>query len=221
MVDEPAGLRLRAQGLLFDLDGVLVDSTAAVIEVWTRYAERHGLDPEQVLPQVHGRPAVETIRALTPHVDLDAESRRLEDAEVALAEAAEALPGAGRVLAALPPGSWTVATSGTRRLATTRLRATGLPVPASLVTADDVTRGKPDPEPYALAAERLGVDPRRAVVFEDTPAGIAAGLAAGAEVLAVATTFPPQALAAARAVLESLAALEVVAEPGGALLLRA
>ncbi len=220
-MDDPAGLRLRARGLLFDLDGVLVDSTAAVIEVWTRYAERHGLDPEVVLPQVHGRPAVETIAALTPHVDFAEESRLLEDAEVALAEAAVALPGAARVLAALPPGAWTVATSGTRRLATTRLRAAGLPVPDGLVAADDVARGKPDPEPYALAAERLGVAPGEAVVVEDTPAGITAGLAAGAAVLAVATTFPPEALTAARAVLDSLAGLEAAVEPDGAVLLRA
>lgn len=218
---EPVGLHLRVRGLLFDLDGVLVDSTAAVDEVWTRYAERHGLDPEVVLPQVHGRPAVETIRALTPHVDLAEESRLLEDAEVALAGAAEALPGAARVLATLAPGSWTVATSGTRRLATTRLRAAGLPVPDGLVAADDVARGKPDPEPYTLAAARLGVAPGEAVVVEDTPAGIAAGLAAGAAVLAVATTFPPEALSAARVTLASLAGLEVAAERDGAILLRA
>ncbi|MFO8076834.1 MAG: HAD-IA family hydrolase [Egibacteraceae bacterium] len=216
-----AGVRLRARALLFDLDGVLVDSSAAVDEVWTRYAERHGLDPEAVLPHVHGRPAAETIRALTPQADLAEESRLLEDAEVALAEAAEALPGAARVLGALAPGSWTVATSGTRRLATTRLRAAGLPVPDGLVAADDVARGKPDPEPYALAAARLGVAPGEAVVVEDTPAGIAAGVAAGAAVLAVATTFPPEALSAARATLASLAGLEVAVDADGAILLQA
>jgi sugar-phosphatase len=191
--------------ILFDLDGVLMDSRVAVERAWERWAARHGIDPVAVLAEAHGRRTIDTIRAIAPLLDVEAEARLLEDAEAIDFDGVTTLPGAAELLRALPSGSWTVVTSGTRALATGRLAHGGLPIPEQLITADDVARGKPDPQPYLAGAAALGVDPADCLVIEDAPAGIEAGKAARMTVHAVATTFESRALAAADYIAGSLA----------------
>ena len=196
---------IRCGAILFDLDGVLVDSRVAVERAWTRWAVAHAIDPVAVLAEAHGRRTIDTIRAIAPTLDVEAEARRLEDGESIDFDGVSTLPGAAELLTALPSGSWTVVTSGTRALATGRLAHGGLPIPEHLITADDVERGKPDPQPYLAGAEALAVDPAECLVVEDAPAGIEAGKAAGMTVLAVATTFEAGLLAGADYVTGSLA----------------
>src|SRR5579863_4629044 len=186
-------------GMLFDLDGVLVDSTPAVARVWARWATEHDLDPGEIVRRAHGRPSITTIREILPNADAEAENRKVERAEIEDLEGVVPLPGATELLAALPLGRWTIVTSCTRPLAMVRLRAAGLPIPESIVTATDVTRGKPDPEPYLKGAVRLGLPAAECVVIEDAPAGVRAGKAAGARVIAFTTTAPPQELRTANA----------------------
>ena len=174
--------------LLFDLDGVLVDSTPAVIRVWSRWAIARGFDPNEVVRRAHGRPSIATIRDYLPHADAEIENREVERGELEDLEGVVPLPGARELLSSLPPERWTVVTSCTRRLAQTRLRAAGLPVPDRLVTCDDIENGKPDPEPYLKGASFLGFSPKDCVVVEDAPAGIGSGKAAGARVIACRTT---------------------------------
>jgi len=179
---------IRCLGLLFDMDGVLVDSTAAVARVWATWAREHGLDPESVVKIAHGRPSISTIRELLPHADHEAEDRQVERMEIEDVEGIVALPGAEELLRALPPNKYAIVTSATRPLAEVRLRAAGLQVPENLVTARDVQRGKPNPHPYLMGARILGVAPVECVVIEDAPSGIRAGRAAGARVVALRTT---------------------------------
>jgi sugar-phosphatase len=178
-------LVLPCRALLLDCDGVLVDSDAAVHRSWSRWARRYGLDPDAVTAVVHGRRSADTVAALLDPERRDGALAAIDRFEVEDAAGTPAIPGARALLTALPPGSWAVVTSGRRELATARLVAAGLPVPAVAVCAEDVPSGKPDPAGYQLAAERLGVDPAACVVVEDSPAGIAAGRAAGATVLGV------------------------------------
>lgn len=180
--------------MLFDLDGVLIDSTPAVIRVWTQWAMAHGFDPEEVVRTAHGRPSISTIREYLPHGDHEAENRVVEGGEIADLRGVVPLPGARELLQALPPDQWTIVTSCTRQLGTTRLRAAGLPIPSHLVTCDDVKNGKPDPEPYLKGASLLEVAAKDCIVVEDAPAGIRAGKAAGARVIACRTTSPEQEL---------------------------
>src|SRR5713226_3173851 len=179
---------IRCRGVLFDLDGVLVDSTPAVARVWAGWAREHGFEPDEVVQKAHGRPSITTIRELLPHGDHAAEDREVERREIADVEGVIALPGAMELLQALPLDRWAVVTSCTRPLAGVRIRAAGLPKPKHLVTATDVRRGKPDPEPYLKGAQTLRVPATECLVIEDAPAGIRAGKAAGARVLALRTT---------------------------------
>jgi sugar-phosphatase len=174
--------------LLFDLDGVLVDSTPAVIRVWSQWAVAHGFDPNEVVRKAHGRPSIATVRDYLPHADADAENREVERGELEDLDGVVPLPGARELLSAVPPERWTVVTSCTRRLAQTRLRAAGLPIPDRLVSCDDIKNGKPDPEPFLKGASLLGISPKDCVVVEDAPSGIRAGKAAGARVIACRTT---------------------------------
>jgi sugar-phosphatase len=179
---------IRCRGVLFDLDGVLVDSTPAVARVWAGWAREHGFDPDEVVRRAHGRPSITTIRELLPGGDHEAEDREMERREIADVEGVIPLPGAMELLQALPLECWAIVTSCTRPLAGVRIRAAGLPQPTHLVTASDVLRGKPDPEPYLKGAQILGAPAAECVVIEDAPAGIRAGKAAGARVLALRTT---------------------------------
>jgi sugar-phosphatase len=183
-------VEVSCSGLLFDLDGVLVDSTPAVARVWTRWALAHGFDPEETVRQAHGRPSIATIADLLPDADLAAENDVVLRGELEDTDGVVPLPGALEFLKALPADRWAVVTSCARELAAVRLKAAGLPVPKRIVTCDDVTRGKPDPEPYLKGAALLGVPAAECVVFEDAPAGIRAGKGAGALVVALTTTSP-------------------------------
>ena len=180
---------IRCSGLLFDLDGVLIDSTPAVARVWHRWAVDHGFDPETVVHMAHGRPSRTTIRELLPNADIDREDREVERREMEDLDGVVLLPGARQLLNILPPERWTIATSCTRALAEVRLRAAGLPIPKTLTTSSDVKIGKPDPEPYLKAAAKLGFAASDCIVVEDAPAGVRAGKAAGARVIAFLTTM--------------------------------
>ncbi|HET6798300.1 MAG TPA: HAD-IA family hydrolase [Gemmatimonadales bacterium] len=176
------------RAILFDLDGVLVDSTAYVEEQWRRWARSKGLPEEPFLRVCHGRRALETIRLAAPHLDAEAEVAAFVPEEYEGDGRFQALEGAGRLLEALPRGTWAVATSGTRTMAIERLRGSGLAVPRVLVCAEDVAHGKPSPDVYLLAAAELGVAPADCLVVEDAPAGVEAAHAAGMRVVAVTTT---------------------------------
>src|SRR2546421_1823163 len=179
---------IHCRGVLFDLDGVLVDSTPAVARLWAWWAREHGFEPDEVVKKAHGRPSFTTIRELLPNADHAAENREVERREIADVEGVVPLPGAMELLQALPLDRWAIVTSCTRALAAVRIGAAGLPKPKQMVTSTDVQHGKPDPEPYQKGAQILGVPAADCLVVEDAPAGIRAGKAAGARVLALRTT---------------------------------
>lgn len=184
---------IRCSALLFDMDGVLIDSTPAVARVWHRWAVEHGFDPETVVHMAHGRPSRTTIRELLPDADpheIDREDRQVERWEMEDLDGVVLLPGARQLLDILPPERWTIATSCTHPLAEVRLRAAGLPIPRTIITSSDVKNGKPDPEPYLKAAAKMRFSASDCIVVEDAPAGIRAGKAAGARVIAFLTTMP-------------------------------
>ena len=180
--------------MLFDLDGVLIDSTPAVARVWHRWAVAHGLDPDMVVRMAHGRPSRMTIRELLPNADIEAEDREVERREMEDLDGVVLLPGVRQLLDSLPSDRWTIATSCTRPLAEVRLRAAGLPVPKTMVTSSDVKIGKPHPEPYLKAAAILKFAAPDCLVVEDAPAGVRAGKAAGCRVIAFPTTMERRAL---------------------------
>ncbi|MET0348530.1 MAG: HAD-IA family hydrolase [Rhizobacter sp.] len=179
----------RFAACLFDMDGTLLTSILAAERVWAAWARRHGLDVDAFLPTIHGVRCEDTVRRQNlPGIDVAAEVAWITAAEIADTEGVEPIPGAAEFVAALPTDRWAIVTSASRELALGRLAAAGLPVPAVMVTAEDVERGKPAPDGYQLAARRLGVPVADCLVFEDAPAGIAAGEAAGAAVLVVGAT---------------------------------
>jgi len=179
---------IRCRGVLFDLDGVLVDSTPAVARVWAGWAHEHGFNPDEVVKKAHGRPSITTIREILPHADHVAEDREVERREIADVEGVIPLPGAMELLKSLPLERWAIVTSCTRALANVRIAAAGLRRPRHLVSSTDVKHGKPDPEPYLKGSQMLDVSASECIVIEDAPAGIRAGKAAGARVLALRTT---------------------------------
>ena len=182
---------LSAPALLFDSDGVLVDSDAAVVAAWSAWSERWGLDPAVVVPQVHGTPSRRTVARLIAEPHRAEALAMIDQMELAQADLVAAMPGALNLLDSLAAGTWCIVTSGTGSLARARLAAAGLALPPVLVTADDVARGKPDPEPYLTAARLLGEPPGRCLVFEDSPAGVSAARAAGVgHVVGVANPNP-------------------------------
>lgn len=178
-------LTLRAEALLLDMDGTLVHSTTEVEIVWRLWCQGHRLDPAPVLAMCHGVRSREVIRALAPQLDLAREVALLDELEIQHAGVAEPIAGARTLLAALPPVRWALVTSASQRVARHRLASAGLPLPRWLIGAEDVVRGKPDPEPYLLAARRLGLAPADCLVFEDAPAGIRSALQAGCQVVQI------------------------------------
>lgn len=205
------------QAFLFDMDGTLITSTAAAERVWTRWALRHGLDVETFVPTIHGVRGIDTIRRQNlPGVDLEAEAAWVERGEIEDVDGVAPIPGAIEFVKRLPPGRWAVVTSASIPLARARLKAAGVEPPAVMVTAEDVERGKPDPAGYRLAAERLGFDVAHCLVFEDAEAGIAAGEAAGADVVAVtaARTHP---LKTTHPTFNTYADLQMEVRPDGSL----
>jgi sugar-phosphatase len=201
--------KLSCAAILFDLDGVLVESRPVVERQWGIWAEEHGLKAAEVIHIAHGRPTIETVRKVTPALDAAAEARTIEQREIADLDGLRAIAGAADLLARIPPDRWAVVTSGTRALATTRLHAVGLPVPHTMVSASDVVNGKPDPEPYLKAAAALGSAAHDCIVIEDSPSGISAGKRAGMRVIAVPTTYAAEELAAADVLLRRLSDLRV------------
>ena len=196
------------KALLFDMDGVLLYSAPAVERVWHAWALSHGLDPVHVVEQAHGRRSIETIRAVAPELDAEKENIVVEQMEIDDKDGVTALPGAADLLSALPADRFTIVTSATRPLALARLGYAGLPVPSRIITADDVVHGKPSPEPFLKGAALLGFAANDCLVFEDTPAGIAAARTAGAQAIALHTTYPISALQTAGAIVASLASVK-------------
>jgi mannitol-1-/sugar-/sorbitol-6-phosphatase len=210
---------MQCSGVLFDLDGVLIDSTPCVSRVWRQWAMEKGLDPDRVVHVAHGRRSVETIALVAPALDAEAENLEVERRELADTEGLTVFPGALELLRALPLGMWTIVTSGTRPLATLRLQVAGLPLPERMVTADDVTQGKPHPQPYLKGAEILGLNPVDCVVLEDAPSGLKAARAAGCRSFGIPTTYRRDELVDATVILESLQQLSVRKDENPAILL--
>lgn len=195
---------LECEALLFDLDGVLVDSGASTERAWRLWVDKHELNAEEILKIAHGRRTVETVQLVAPHLSAEDEAAILEDIEVEDIAGIGAIPGAAELLRALPAERWAVVTSGTRKLATTRLRQMSLPMPRVLVSAEDVANGKPEPECYLKAAQLLDVTPEDCLVIEDAPAGIDAAHAAGMRVIALTTTHSAEDISAAEVCTQSL-----------------
>ena len=202
-------IEFRCSAILFDLDGVLIDSTRSVDRQWRAWAREQGIDEEKVIAIAHGVRTLEVVRAVAPHLDAEAEVRRLESREAQDQADVVVMPGAAELINAIPDGRWCVVTSGTRYLATARLWFGGLPVPKILVTADDVANGKPHPEPYLKGAELLGAKPEECLVIEDAPAGIRSGHAGRMKVIALTSTYPASKLGKADAVIARLNQLHV------------
>jgi sugar-phosphatase len=198
------------RAVIFDLDGVLIDSSAVVQRQWQRWIAEHGLDPNQALNVMGGRRLVEIIRHVAPHLNPEYEANRLAAWEAADTDGLCEIEGASQLVSALPKGTWAVVTSGNRNTALTRLTYARLPMPDVLVTADDVTQGKPHPEPYLRAAERLDIPPAGCLVVEDASACVEAARAAGMRVIAVATTHSPDALEGADAITADVSDIQIV-----------
>ena len=207
--------------ILFDLDGVLVDSTRAVDREWREWAARKGVDGDAIMAIAHGVRTIEVIRRVAPHLDAEAEANAIENHEANDQRGVAVMPGAVELLRSIPEGKWGVVTSGSRLLAKNRLQFCGLPIPEVLITSDDVTNGKPHPEPYLKGAEQMGVSPLECVVFEDAPAGIQSARAGGMKVVGIASTYAAAKLAEADAVVQKLARIQVTANGTGRLVVEA
>jgi len=203
--------------ILFDLDGVLCDSTRQVDREWREWAARKGVDGDAVMAIAHGVRTIEVIRQVAPHLDAEAEAAAIEDHEAHDQTGVVVMPGALDLVQSIPEGRWGVVTSGSRLLAESRLQHCGLPVPEVLVTSDDVTNGKPHPEPYLKGAQRLGFAPGDCVVIEDAPAGIQSARASGMRVIGMASTYAVAKLAEADAVVQKLGRIQVTANGTGKL----
>lgn len=201
--------------ILFDLDGVLVDSTRQVDREWREWAARKGVDGDAIMAIAHGVRTVEVIRRVAPHLDAEAEAAAIESHEASDQRGVVVMPGAVDLVKSIPNGCWGVVTSGTRPLAQNRLRYCGLPVPDVLVTSDDVVNGKPDPEPYLIGAERLGMQPTNCLAIEDAPAGIQSARGGGMKVIGLASTYPVTRLAEADAVARALALISLTVDGDG------
>jgi sugar-phosphatase len=176
---------------LLDMDGTLLDSSAVVERVWLTWTRNHGVDPKALLAALHGVRAEDTVRRFAgPSLDVARETEWILQAELGDVEGVVPVEGIGAFIERLDPGEWAVVTSATLALATARMRAVNLPIPRVMVTAEEVKHGKPDPEGFLLAAKRLGVQIEQCLVFEDSPAGVAAAKAAGAHVAVVGGHVP-------------------------------
>ena len=203
--------------ILFDLDGVLVDSTRAVDREWRAWARQKGVDGDAIMAIAHGVRTIEVIRRVAPQLDAEKEAKKIESHEAHDKEGVVVMPGAIELVHSIPKQCWGVVTSGSRLLASARLRFCGLPVPKVLVTADDVANGKPHPEPYLKGAERLGFKPADGLVIEDAPAGIQSARAGGFKVVGITSTYAADALEHADAVIGMLEQIQVNSNGAGKL----
>jgi mannitol-1-/sugar-/sorbitol-6-phosphatase len=201
--------------ILFDLDGVLVDSTRQVDREWREWAARKGVDGDAIMAIAHGVRTIEVIRRVAPHLDAEAEAAAIENHEASDQRGVVVMPGAIDLLKSIPDDRWGVVTSGSRLLARNRLRYCGLPVPEMLVTSDDVTNGKPDPEPYLKGAAGLGFRPEECLVIEDAPAGIQSARSGGMKVIGLASTYAATRLADANAVVRGFAQISLNGDGNG------
>jgi len=206
---------VEAKGLLFDLDGVLISSIASATRCWRRWAKMHGVPDAENFNLPHGVPARDIVKMLRPDMDADEGLRIIEDMEIEDVGDIEVLPGVRELLESLPLERWAIVTSCTKRLLEGRLRAAKLPWPHNLITADMVTKGKPDPEPYVRGAAVLGFAPEDCVVVEDAVSGVNAGIEAGCRVLAVLSSTPRAQLMRATWIARSLAVVKVAVEADG------
>ena len=196
--------------VLFDLDGTLVDSTKIVGRIWGEWARRQGLDPDWVIHVAHGQRTYDSVKTVAPYLTLEQQHQAFKDIEgreIVETEGLVVFEGGKQLIGSLPQNRWTIVTSGTRPLAEARLRAAGLPVPAQMITADDVENGKPHPEPYLKGAKLLGVSPAECVVIEDAPSGLRSAQTAGMKTIAVPTTYRVEELRGADVVAADLASL--------------
>ena len=207
-------LNFSCAAILFDLDGVLVDSTGAVDREWRDWGRRKGVDGDAIMAIAHGVRTIEVIRRVAPHLDAEIEAAAIESHEAGDQSGVVVMPGALELVKSIPDGHWGVVTSGSRLLAANRLLYCGLPVPEVLVTSDDVTHGKPHPEPYLKGAEGLGFAAAECVVIEDAPAGIAAARAAGMRVIGLASTYKAEKLSEADVVVKDFRELSVKTSDG-------
>ena len=206
--------------ILFDLDGVLCDSTRQVDREWREWAARKGVDGDAVMAIAHGVRTVEVIGRVAPHLDAAAEAAAIENHEAHDQRGVVVMPGAADLVKSIPSGRWGVVTSGSRLLATNRLRHCGLPVPEVMVTSDDVVNGKPHPEPYLMGAEQLGFRPEECLVIEDAPAGIESARAGGMTVVGITSTYPAEAVEHADVVIGKLAQIQVSLNGTGSLVVK-
>ena len=203
--------------ILFDLDGVLCDSTRAVDREWRAWAARKGVDGDAIMAIAHGVRTIEVIRRVAPHLDAEKEARKIENHEAHDQAGVVVMPGAVDLVHSIPTGRWGVVTSGSRLLATARLKFCGIPLPAVLVTADDVKNGKPHPEPYLKGAERLGFPPAECLVIEDAPAGIQSARAGGMTVVGITSTYATSDIEHANVVIGKLGSIQVSSNGAGKL----
>lgn len=208
-------IEIHCQGVLFDMDGILISSLGSVERSWAKWAELRGIDPDYAIRTAHGCRAIDTVARLRPDLDAEAELQVIEDIEVEDNEGLTVLPGVLNLLRALPRDRWAVVTSATERLTRVRLAAGGIPIPDRLITADHVTRGKPHPEPFRAGAALLGFRPEDCVVFEDSSSGAQAGRAAGCTVVATTFSHPVESLDAAHYLVRDLAGIAVTVLPHG------
>jgi sugar-phosphatase len=204
-----------AKGILFDMDGVLISSIESVVRCWRRWAELYEVPNAAEFEVPHGIRAIDIVKMLRPDIDPQEGLRVIEDMEVEDVADLKVLPGVKTLLDGLPLERWAIVTSSTRRLLLVRLKAAGLPVSKRIISADEVERGKPDPEPYRRGAELLGFRPEECLVVEDAPSGVGAGKAAGCRVLGVLGTHSAEELGGADWIVESLEGLAVTANPDG------
>lgn len=200
---------LNCQAVLFDLDGTLVESTFFIERLWQDWGVQHGVTPQRMSEVMHGRPAVEIINIVAPHVSVHEAIHALETAEISRMDGMKTYAGAKELLNSLPPMQWAIVTSGSLRVASARLNYAKLPRPYVFITADDIKAGKPAPDAYLLAAKRLFINPGNCVVVEDAPAGIQAGKSAGMKVVGIASSHPREELIQADVVVQRLADIKL------------
>lgn len=202
-------LTLKCAGIVFDLDGVLVDSSTIVERHWRRWAALHSIDLDAILSISTGKRNLEVMREVAPHLDVEREAAAMDAEEALDLDGLKRYPGSLELISSLPPNRWAIATSGARDTAAARLTAVGLPIPDVLVTADDVENGKPHPEPYTRAAILMGIPAIDCVAIEDAPSGIASATTAGMTAIGITSSVQASALNEAHAIITSLHDVEV------------